>query len=244
MSLNQNKVKIGQFKDWVIYEDDDYLAINKPPLIATLEDRESPINILELARKQNKSMSVCHRLDKETSGVLVLAKNEVAYKHLALQFENREVQKVYHCVSEGTELYENKLIDLGIKYTTKGFVRIDKKGKDSVTEINTLKRFKKHSLIEALPQTGRMHQIRAHMSAIGAPIVADEKYFGKKLYLSQLKKQYTLSKHELEERPLMGRVALHAFSIRFAKPNGKPILIEAPYYKDFGVLVKKLESYS
>ncbi len=89
------------FKDLIIHEDEDFIVINKPPYISTLDDRNDPRNILALAKDYCESAQVCHRLDKETSGCLVIAKNQEAYRHIAMQFEDRSVKKIYHAVVEG-----------------------------------------------------------------------------------------------------------------------------------------------
>ncbi len=83
-------------RDLILFEDDDFIVINKPPFIATLEDRVDSVNILTLAREAEPDPQVCHRLDKDTSGVLAIARNPEAYRHLSMQFENREVKKTYH----------------------------------------------------------------------------------------------------------------------------------------------------
>ena len=89
------------FKDLILYENEDYVVINKPPFIATLEDRVEKVNVLALAKDYTLDAQVCHRLDKETSGVLAIAKNPEAYRHLSMQFEHREVTKIYHAVVDG-----------------------------------------------------------------------------------------------------------------------------------------------
>ena len=89
------------FNDLIIFEDSDYLAISKPPGISTLEDRQDNFNILSMAKDSYPDIQNCHRIDKDTSGVLVMAKNPEAYRHLSLQFQNREVQKIYHAVVHG-----------------------------------------------------------------------------------------------------------------------------------------------
>ena len=94
-----------------------------------------------------------------------------------------------------------------------------------------------------MPITGRMHQIRIHLACLKAPIVADSMYGGKDIFLSELKKKFHL-KQDTEELPLIRRVALHAHSLSFNLLDGSPIAVEAPYPKDFGVLVKQLEKFS
>lgn len=228
------------FKSLIIFEDDDYLVINKPPQIASLEDRSSPINIQKLAKDYHDESILCHRLDKETSGCLLIAKSEEAYRAASMAFENRKVLKTYHAVVEGLQEWRGMVVDEPLQIMSNGKVSVSFKGKTSKTTFNSLKLFKKHSLIECLPETGRMHQIRVHLAKQGAPIVNDEMYGGKPFYLSEIKKNYKIGKYE-EERPLIGRFALHAYGLRLTGLNG---IIEATaeYPKDLKVLLKQLEA--
>ncbi len=233
-------MKKFRLQDSIIFENTDYLIINKPAGISTLDDRNDPTNILQLAKSQFDNILICHRLDKDTSGVLVLAKNEDAHRHLSMLFEDRKVQKVYHAVADGIHEFSNKVVDLPIKVSAKGIVKVDKRaGKASKTTFNSLEAFKLHTLIECKPETGRMHQIRIHLAESNAPITGDLSYGGRHFYLSTVKRNYNLKKWT-EEEPLIKRMALHAFSIGFTDKNGKIITAEAAYPKDFRVLVEQL----
>lgn len=228
------------FKDLILFENEDYLVINKPPYLSTLEDRHEAQNILELARGYTPDAQVCHRLDKETSGCLVIAKHQDAYRNIAIQFEDRKVSKVYHAVVDGIHEFSNELVDRNIHATNKGIAKITKEGKPAQTVFNTLKTYFAHSLIECKPITGRLHQIRVHLAHLKAPICGDDTYGGKPLYLSALKRRFNLKKGT-DELPIMQRVSLHAYAIGFKGLKEEPISIEAPYPKDFDVLVKQLE---
>lgn len=230
-----------KFTDLLLYEDDDYIIINKPSFVATLEDRNDPVSILSLARSHVADAKVGHRLDKETSGALAIAKHPEAYRALAIQFEKRRVDKVYHAVSEGIHDFREVTVDLPIHATSKGVVKISRReGKPAQTMVNTLEVYKRHTLVKCQPATGRMHQIRVHMASLGASIVGDEKYGGHLFYLSGIKRDYHLKKNT-EEQPLVKRVALHAHALGFALLNGHQIEVEAPYPKDFAVLLKQLD---
>ncbi|HEX8545731.1 MAG TPA: RluA family pseudouridine synthase [Cytophagaceae bacterium] len=236
-------MKKVNFKDIIVFEDKDFMLVNKPPHVSSLDDRNDPVNINKLAKEYNADAQVCHRLDKETSGILAIAKNPEAYRHLNIQFEKREVVKVYHAVSAGVHNFKDDIVDLPILALKNGIVKIDsKEGKDAATIFNTLKAYNKYTLIECRPVTGRMHQIRIHLAMLKAPIICDNKYGGVEIYLSQLKKKYNL-KMETEEKPLIQRVALHARSLLFHSLDGQEMIVEAPYPKDFEVLVKQLEKY-
>lgn len=232
------------FKDIILFEDDNYIVVNKPPFISTLEDRTSPINILDIARQYNSEIQICHRLDKETSGALVIAKNNEAYRNIAIQFEHRQVDKIYHAVVEGIHNFEPIKVSAPILLLRKAKVAISfSEGKPSETLVRTKKAFKRHTLVECKPLTGRMHQIRIHMAYLKAPLAGDELYGGKIVMLSDLKKRFNVTKGE-EETPLFSRVALHAYSIQFTNVDGQTIFVEAPYPKDFEVFLKQLEKNS
>ncbi|WP_194776145.1 RluA family pseudouridine synthase [Pararhodonellum marinum] len=228
------------FRNLVLFENDDYLVVNKLPYLSTLDDRHESQNILELARQYTPDAQVCHRLDKETSGCLAIAKHPEAYRNLAIQFEDRQVDKIYHAVVDGVKDYQRVLVDRNLAATNKGIAKISKDGKPAQTYIQTLKTYYAHTLVECRPVTGRLHQIRVHLAYLKTPICGDDLYGGKPLYLSALKKRFNLKK-DTEELPIMQRVSLHAYSIGFAGMNGERVEVTAPYPKDFDVLVKQLE---
>jgi len=230
-----------QFKDLILYEDQDYIIINKPSQLSTLEDRNDPHSIIEMARGYTEDAQVGHRLDKETSGALAIAKHPEAYRALAMQFEHRKVKKIYHAVCDGIHSFQDVQVDLPIYANSKGSVRVSHRGgKSAQTIVKTLEVYKQHTLVECQPVTGRMHQIRVHLASLHASIVGDEQYGGKPFYLSAIKRKYNL-KRDTEELPLIRRVALHARALDIELLNQQRVCIEAPYPKDFGVLLKQLD---
>ncbi|MEQ8879954.1 MAG: RNA pseudouridine synthase [Cyclobacteriaceae bacterium] len=238
-------IKGLKFEDIILKENDHYIIINKPPYISTLEDRNDPVDILKLAKSYHPEAQVCHRIDKETSGVLVIAKHKEAYRHFSILLERRQVKKVYHTVVDGIHEFENLEADEPIHSSTSKS-RIDfRNGKPSLTLISTLEIFKLHTLLKCFPVSGRLHQIRVHAAFHNAPVCGDPEYGGKDIYLSQIKRNYSLGKWK-EEKPLIDRVALHAHNIAFQDFDGKEqdiIAVEAPYPKDFDVLIKQLRKY-
>ena len=240
----QNQFKFPKFQELIIHEDDNLIVINKPPFIASLDAREGgEVNILRLAKKYHPDAQVCHRLDKDTSGVLLIAKNPETYRSMSIEFEKRRVNKIYHAIIGGTHIFENLTVDLPILNKGNKNVTIDRyNGKPSETIFNSIRYFKHFTLVECKPITGRMHQIRIHLATQQAAIVGDAMYKGKPVYLSQIKKRgYTLSKDQ-EEQPIMKRFALHSKSVSF-KLNDKEYSFEAEYPKDFATLLKQLEKF-
>ncbi len=236
------------FEDLIVFENEDYILINKPPRVSSLDERTTDRggqSIIRLAKAYHADAQLGHRLDKETSGILAIAKNPEAYRHLAMQFEHREVTKRYHAVTNGVHSFEGISVYLPISPVKDGTaVRIDREnGKVAETIFNTLQAYRTTTLVECMPVTGRMHQIRVHLMCLKAPIVNDGTYGGKPVYLSDVKRKFNL-KEGTEELPLINRVALHAYSLTFAMLNGEEQTFVAPYPKDFGVLVRQLEKFS
>lgn len=244
--FNQQRVKRPKvrFEDIIRFEDHDYVVVNKPAFISTLEDRHEKVNLLGLAREYTPDAQVCHRLDKDTSGVLAIAKHPEAYRHLSIQFEKRQVEKVYHAVVDGIHNFSDLLVDLPILKQDDGVVKISRSaGKPAQTYFTSLKSYRLHTLVECRPVTGRMHQIRIHLASQGASITGDDTYGGKPFLLSELKRGFNLKKGT-EEETFMKRMALHAFSLEFDDLSGKRLKVEAPYPKDIQALIRQLEMNS
>ncbi|MEM7550252.1 MAG: RluA family pseudouridine synthase [Bacteroidota bacterium] len=231
-----------KFEDIIIHEDENLIIINKPEGIATLEDRSSPNNILKLARSYFKDASVCHRLDKETSGILALAKTTEAYTHFSKLLESRAVKKKYLAIVDGKCEEERFTCDKPLHTSGRGMAKVNhSKGKNSTTHFKRLFVGKKHSLLECEPLTGRFHQIRGHLSHLGMPITGDFMYGGESLLLSELKRNYNFSK-EKEEQPIIRRIALHAELLSFSF-NDEVYNFTATYPKDFKVAEKLIRQH-
>ncbi|MBU1371660.1 MAG: RluA family pseudouridine synthase [Bacteroidetes bacterium] len=235
-------MKIPKLQDLIIYEDPHIIVVNKPPFISSLDEREGgEINILRLAKQYHDDAQICHRLDKETSGAMIIAKDPETYRFVSMQFEHREVKKVYHAIVDGTHVFNELLIDLPILNAGKGNVMISRgEGKRADTYFQSIKYFKHYTLIEARPVTGRMHQIRIHLATQRASIAGDDMYGGKPVFLSKIKRNYRVSKNE-EEQPIMKRFALHSREVTFKISENESKTFTAEYPKDFGVLLKLLE---
>ncbi|TAD95667.1 MAG: RNA pseudouridine synthase [Bacteroidetes bacterium] len=229
------------FEKLIISEDENYIFINKPSHISTLDERTGEgESILRLAKKYHFDAQTCHRLDKETSGILAIAKNPDAYRFMSLKFQNREISKRYHAVVDGIHQLKDRMVDLPITPLQKGIVKIDRaEGKEAQTIFNTAEIFRKHTLLECQPITGRMHQIRIHLACLQASIVSDIQYGGKMLYLSEIKRNFKLKKNT-DEQPLISRIALHARSLTFENDKNEKVQIQAEYPKDMAALLKQL----
>jgi 23S rRNA pseudouridine955/2504/2580 synthase len=230
------------FEDLILFQDDNYILVNKPPFLSTLEDRHEKSNLLAMAREYEATAQVCHRLDKETSGVLAIARNPEAYRHMSMQFEKRQVTKIYHAVVDGIHQFNERLVDAPILKQDDGIVKISRReGKPAQTFFTSLRSYRQHTLMDCRPVTGRMHQIRIHLAISGASITGDELYGGKPFFLSSVKRGFNL-KRDTEEQPFLKRMALHAFSLLFADLSGVQRVVEAPYQKDMQALIRQLEN--
>jgi 23S rRNA pseudouridine1911/1915/1917 synthase len=229
-----------------LYEDENYIIVNKPARVLSIADRfdtSLPSMRSLLQAELNSPIYVVHRIDRETSGVMAFAKNEAAHKHLSGLFERHEVGKFYAGLVLGTPSPESGRIDAPIAEhpVLKGKMITAKKGKASVTDYRVVESWPQYALMQWQIHTGRTHQIRVHMSSIGHPIVCDEQYGdGKPFLLSSIKRKFKMSKNDEEERPLLSRLALHAYELTFTDAQGKKIAAEAPLPKDIAACVAQL----
>ena len=245
----------------VVFEDEHLLALDKPSGLLTSPDRYDPDrpNLMKLlhagiaeaklwARERGLTyLSNAHRLDFETSGIILLAKNKPVLVQLADLFGAEKPVKKYVALVQGCPIEDEFEIDAKLSpHPVKvGLMRVDPKhGKKSMTKFSVLEKFSSYTLMRCEPLTGRTHQIRIHLRHAGVPIVGDELYGGKPLWLSRLKPNYRL-KPGREERPLMARVALHAEQLELNHPvTGQSLAITAPWPKDLTVAVKYLRQFS
>ncbi len=230
----------------VIYSDDDIVVLNKSSGVLIAQDRYNPTapRLDLLAEKEFGRLFAVHRLDKDTSGVIIYARNEAAHKGLSLQFEQRKVHKTYHALVYGHPLWQDLHVDLALQPDGDARHRtvVNKRfGKASVTDFRLIGSCGPYSWIEAKPLTGRTHQIRVHLQANGLSIVCDPLYSGnqKPVRLSEIKKKW--NGDEEEERPLLSRLALHAYKIELTHPvSNQPLSFTAPYPKDMEATRKQL----
>jgi 23S rRNA pseudouridine955/2504/2580 synthase/23S rRNA pseudouridine1911/1915/1917 synthase len=227
----------------ILFENDLLIAINKPSGLLSIPDREGKeISLKQLLQAKYGEIFIVHRLDKATSGVIVFAKDDATHKKLSQLFESRSTEKIYYGLVHGSVFPVNGKIEEPIAQHPSGNGRmvINTKGKPSFTEYELLEDFKRFSWMKFKILTGRTHQIRVHAQFIGHSIVCDELYGdGQPVLLSSIKKKYNLSKSELEERPILSRLALHSASLKFSL-NNEDHFFEAPLPKDLKALLQQL----
>jgi RluA family pseudouridine synthase len=245
----------------VLYEDETLLAIEKPSKLLVSPDRYDIMrpNIMRLFHRdvakpatwvQQRNLTYvanAHRLDFETSGVLLLAKTKPALVSLADQFGSELAKKTYLALVSGGPIDDQfeTSSKLGMHPVQVGLVRVDpKNGKKSHTAFEVIERFKGYTYLRCKPTPGRTHQIRVHLQNLGLPILGDELYGGHPLMLSTLKQNYRL-KRGRTEHPLIGRVALHAHELTVKHPvTGVDVTITSPLPHDMEVALKFLRRHA
>ena len=236
-----------KLQDHILLENDDFVAINKPSGLLSIPDREGKdVSLKTILKIKYGEIFTVHRLDRDTSGIVVFAKNETSHKFLSQQFENRETTKIYNGLVLGQPLETSGVINEPISEhpSKKGMMTVYKKGKESITEYEVLENFRLFSWMRFKILTGRTHQIRVHMKFLGNPIACDPLYGdGKPVFISQLKSRYKLSQSEEEERPLLNRLALHAAELTFKTMDGKEVFLEATLPKDLKAILNQLNKW-
>lgn len=233
----------------VLHEDADVLVVNKPAGVLSTPDRHDPAkpNVVSYLRGRYGEVMTVHRLDRDTSGVLVFARHPAAHRDLSLQFQNRTVQKHYQTLVAGQVADEAGLIDKPIATHPhiKGKMIVARKGKASQTRYVVEERFRRFTWLDVELLTGRTHQIRVHFLSQGYPLAVDPLY-GKRtqLTLSDIKPGYRAPR-EVEERPLLGRLSLHAARLAFHHPGSRERLtFTAPLPKDLRALLQQLRKWA
>jgi len=198
----------------ILFENDEILAVNKPEGLASIRERQNPAateSLYEiLCAERGGNLLVVHRLDKDTSGVIVFAKSAQAHRWLGRQFEQRTAQKVYLALVHGVVAAEAGAIDKPLGQRGSGRISVSPQhGRAAYTEYAVLHRFAAHTLVEAYPKTGRRHQIRVHLYSIGHPIVGDRLYGDR-----TIQRAYP-------------RMMLHAHRLTLRLPDGPPLILEA-----------------
>ena len=233
----------------VIFEDEALLAFDKPSGMLVAPDRwdKARENLMTLVHARlGPDVANVHRIDADTSGVLLCAKTKAALDALSGQFQAKSADKVYLALVVGTAAPAPFTVELALHEDEgrPGRMRaVRKGGKPSATDFRPLERFRGFTWLECRPRTGRTHQIRVHLAAVGLPILNDPFYGNDtRLLLSALKRGY---KGRAEERPLISRLALHAAELTVRHPgSGELVTLRAPLPHDFEVALKYLRRFA
>ncbi|MEJ0079567.1 MAG: RluA family pseudouridine synthase [Puia sp.] len=227
----------------ILFENDDFIALNKPAGLLSVPDRiQSAPSLKDLLTEKYGNIFTVHRLDRETSGVIVFAKSSGAHQYLSVIFQERQVEKKYFGIVWGVPAEASGIIDLPMmEHPGKnGTMVVNRKGKPASTGYEVVENFGRFSLIQFNLFTGRTHQIRVHMKETGHPILCDPLYGdGKPFFVSSLKKNYKHSGFE-EEKPILSRLALHSIMLSFTDMHGKHFILEAEMPKDLRALINQM----
>lgn len=243
---NPDKVKAVK----ILHRDEHHLVVDKPAGMGCLHDRRDMgrQNLIEVLKRDHPTASLVHRLDIETSGLLLVALHRDALRHLSQQFMDRVIKKEYVTFVSSYVAFEEMTVKRPVgPILRKGHSTIRRKGKDAITHLIKERGFKGFTKLQCFPKTGRTHQIRIHLADMGLPIVGDHKYGGIYPYLSKIKRNYQKSRRHPDygESPLIKRVALHAKSIEYIPFECEDtVKHECPEPKDFAQFTEKLEKFA
>ena len=233
----ETSIKAENIPVEVVYEDNDIIVVNKPKGMVVHPANGNPdgtlVNAIMAMCKGSLSgiggeirPGIVHRLDKDTSGLLIVAKNDLAHINMSNQIKDRQVKKIYIALAKGNIYEDEATINMPIGRSTKDRKKmaVRKDGKEAVTHFKVLKRYKDYTLLEVKIDTGRTHQIRVHMAEIGHPVVGDM--------------VYSKGKNEFGVEGQM----LHAQSLDFKHPiTGKEMHLEAKLPEYFEKVLEKLD---
>jgi len=244
----------------ILWTSDDAVAVSKPAGLATIPGRGETDSVLERLAGQlglpdrgtaDPRLRVVHRLDKETSGVLLFAKNIDAQRHLSHQFQNNTISKEYLALVTGRPPEKEGEIDAPLARhpsSPKQMAIVTHGGRPARTLWKIEETFRELTLLRVFPKTGKTHQIRVHLHSIGLPLAIDPLYHpippGRPtgIYLSRFKRSYSPTQGE-EERPLIDRLTLHAEKLSFVDRQGQTIGVECPLPKDFRAVLNQLRRW-
>ena len=236
----------------VLTETETVLVVAKPagtPSVPARHGNERGVHGLLKELRPSEDLRIVHRLDRNTSGCLVLAKGLQAARHFDQSFRERRVEKTYVALVGGVPSRDAFPVEawLGPDRRRPGMVvaaeRQRKGFREALTQVVVRRRFRRHALLGLQPATGRGHQLRVHLQSVGHPIVGDEDYGGERLLLSRLKPDYKQRKG-VEERPLLQRMFLHAERVRFQDLDGVDLDVESPLPEDLTVALRHVEKHA
>ena len=233
----------------IIYEDENIAALNKVSGIAVSPDRwdlsRERLDTLAAEFLNIQKIYTVHRIDRETSGLVIFAKNSEVHRDLSRAFEGREIKKRYIAAVHGRPSWKETVCDFSLvpNGNKQHLTIIDNyRGKKSLTAFRLLGGAGNYSILEALPETGRTHQIRVHLAALGHPVVCDELYGkAKPVLLSSFKRGWR--GEPLDEKPLLSRLGLHATELFIPGYQGSEqgLALKAPLPRDMAALIRQME---
>jgi 23S rRNA pseudouridine1911/1915/1917 synthase len=227
----------------IIFENDDFIALNKPAGLLSVPDRtQSAPSLKDLLTEKYQQIYTVHRLDRETSGVIVFAKTAGSHQFLSVIFQERQVEKTYFGIVWGVPASLSGIIELPmLEHPAKnGTMIVHRKGKAATTGFEVMENYGKYAFVKFDLYTGRTHQIRVHMKETGHPILCDPLYGdGKPVFVSSLKRNYKHSGFE-EEKPILDRLALHAAKLSFTDHQSNRFTLEAEMPKDLRALLSQM----
>lgn len=244
----------------ILWQTDRLVAVHKPAALATIPGRgetdsvfEQLAALLNLPHKGDTDprLRVVHRLDKDTSGVLLFAKDKDAQRHLSHQFQNNRIEKEYLAICVGRPAATSGTIDgpLCVNPNSKTRMMISEAhGRPARTDWRIEESFGDYQLVRAFPKTGKTHQIRVHLKSVGLPLAVDALYNPPRpggvpgIFLSKVKRDYSPTFGE-EERPLIGRLTLHAEKLAFENLDGQRVELVCEPPKDFRATVNQLRKF-
>jgi len=211
----------------ILFENADFIVVNKPEGLAAIPEQhpQEPSLFERLCAERGETLFIVHRIDKDTSGLILFARNAEAHRHLSMEFETRRTRKVYRALVHGTIADDWGRIDKPLARFGSGRVGVNpQRGKPSLTEFKVVQRFPAHTLVEAYPKTGRRHQIRVHLYSLGHPIVGDRLYGDRAIQCDY------------------PRMMLHAKTLTIRPPGGDELILEAPVPESFRRVVDALDA--
>jgi len=227
----------------ILFENDEFIVLNKPAGLLSVPDRtQSAPSLKDLLIEKYNEIFTVHRLDRETSGVILFAKTAESHQYFSVIFQERQVEKMYYGIVWGVPSATSGVVELPMmEHPGKnGTMVTNRKGKPASTGYEVVEQFGRYSLLKFDLHTGRTHQIRVHMKEIGHAILCDPLYGdAKPFFVSSLKKNYKHSELE-EEKPILSRLALHAARLSFKDARDKPYTLEADMPKDMRALLSQM----
>lgn len=232
----------------IIYKDADLIAINKPSGWLSIPDRHDAelYSVKSWFEAKGEKIFIVHRIDRDTSGLLLLARNPEAHKYYNTLFEQRTLKKTYYGLVVGSVAEDQGVYDQPIEQhpTLLGKMRVGRKGKPAITHYTVEERFRGFTWVKFQIETGRTHQIRVHLYNAGHSLVCDPLYGNPDpILLSSFKKKFNMSQKDEEERPLLSRLALHAYSVDLVDRQGEAHTFVAPLPRDLDATLKQLRKW-